>query len=49
MSAGISRKSIKDWKKICNALSDSLNQMFGSERNAEEIWQEYVERLERER
>lgn len=45
MSDGISRKSIKDWKKICNALSASLNKMFGSDIDIEEIWQEYVDNV----
>jgi len=47
MEDGISRKSIKDWKKVCNALSDSLNKMFGSEESVEEIWQKYVKEIER--
>lgn len=47
MEDGISRKSIKEWKKVCNALSDSLNKMFGSEENVEEIWQQYVKDIER--
>lgn len=47
MEDGISRKSIKDWKKVCNALSDSLNKMFGSEESVEEIWRKYVKEIER--
>lgn len=47
MPDGISRKSVKDWKKICSALSDSLNKMFGSEEGVEQIWQDYVKNMER--
>ncbi len=47
MEDGISRKSIKDWKKVCNALSDSLNKMFGSGESVEEIWLQYVKDIER--
>lgn len=42
MEDGISRKSIKDWKKVSNALSDSLNKIFGSDEDIEEIWKQYV-------
>lgn len=47
MEGGISRKSIKDWKKVCNTLSDSLNKMFGSEEDIEEIWEQYVEDIQK--
>lgn len=46
MERGVNRKSIKNWKKVCNALSDSLNKMFGSEESIEEIWREYVEAVQ---
>lgn len=46
MENGISRKSIKDWKNVSNALSDSLNKMFGSEEDIEKIWTQYVKELE---
>lgn len=42
MAYGISRKSVPDWKKICQALSDSLYQMFGSEHATEQVWKKYV-------
>ncbi len=45
MQHGICRKSIKDWKDVCNAISDSLNKMFGSEENIEGIWKEYVDHI----
>lgn len=48
MKHGVCRNSIKDWKKVCNALSDSLNKMFGSEESIDEIWEEYVESVEKE-
>lgn len=47
MEDGISRKSIKDWKKVCNALSDSLNKMFGSGESVEEIWLQYAKDIGR--
>lgn len=46
MEDGISRKSIKNWKKVCNALSDSLNKMFGSEEDIEQIWEQYAKSVE---
>lgn len=46
MEHGVCRKSIKDWKKACSAISDSLNKMFGSEESTEEIWKEYVDSIE---
>lgn len=46
MEHGICRKSIRDWKNVCNAISDSLNKMFGSEEDVEQIWEEYVDSIE---
>lgn len=46
MKHGICRKSIKDWKKVSNAISDSLNKIFGSEEEIDEIWAEYVQKIE---
>lgn len=48
MPDGISRESVKDWKKVCGALSDSLKKMFGSEEDIGLIWQEYVKGIEGE-
>ncbi|MCI9447307.1 MAG: extracellular solute-binding protein [Lachnospiraceae bacterium] len=45
MEQGICRNSIKGWKEICNAISDSLNRIFGSEDTVDEIWEDYVENL----
>lgn len=46
MEYGICRKSVRDWKNVCNAISDSLNKIFGSEEDIEEIWEEYVDSIE---
>lgn len=45
MEQGLCRNSIKEWKEICNAISDSLNRIFGSEDTIDEIWEDYVENL----
>lgn len=41
MERGISRSSVNNWKNVCRAISDSLNKMFGSEYNIQQIWYEY--------
>lgn len=41
MERGISRSSIKNWKSVCRAISESLNQMFGSEYHIQQIWNQY--------
>lgn len=46
MKHGICRRSIKDWKKVSNAISDSLNKIFGSDKEVNEIWQMYVQQIE---
>lgn len=45
MEYGVCRKSIKDWKKANIAISYSLNRIFGSEEDVEEIWKEYVQQF----
>ena len=42
MDCGVSRNSIKNWKGYCHAISNSLNQIFGSDDAIQEIWQQYV-------
>lgn len=46
MKYGICRRSINDWKKVSNAISDSLNKIFGSDKEVNEIWQMYVQQIE---
>ncbi len=46
MEHGICRKSVEDWKKVSNVISDSLNKIFGSNEEIDEIWQSYVQQLE---
>lgn len=41
MEKGISNTSVNDWKNVCRAISDSLNKMFGSEYNMQQIWSQY--------
>ncbi len=45
MEYGISRNSIQNWKKVCQVISESLYQLFGSGRSTEEIWQKYVREI----
>lgn len=41
MERGISKSSIKNWKSVCQAISESLNEMFGSEYHIQQIWHQY--------
>lgn len=42
MERGVSRGTVKNWKNVCRAISESLNQMFGSRYNVEDVWNQYV-------
>lgn len=42
MGHGISRSDIPDWKKVCQALCDSLYQLFGSEHTTDQVFDAYV-------
>lgn len=42
MGYGISRSDIPDWKKVCQALCDSLYQLFGSEHTTDQVFDAYV-------
>lgn len=42
MAYGVSRKSIPNWKRVCQALCDSQYQMFGSEHTTQQVWKKYV-------
>lgn len=46
MMYGVCRKSVKDWKKVSNAISESLNKIFGSNEEVDEIWQVYVQQVQ---
>lgn len=46
MMHGVCRKSVKDWKKVSNAISESLNKIFGSNEEVDEIWQVYVQQVQ---
>ena len=45
MEKGISNTSVNDWKNVSRAISDSLNKMFGSEYNMQQIWQQYRDEI----
>lgn len=41
MEYGVSRTSVKNWKTICLALSESLYEMFGNGEDSDIIWDKY--------
>lgn len=45
LTHGVCRKSIYNWKKVSNAISDSLNKIFGSEEEIDKVWEEYVRQV----
>ena len=46
MEEGVSKASIPQWREVRSALSESLYQSFGSSNPAEEIWEEYLAKIE---
>lgn len=45
MQYGINRNSIQNWKYVCRVLSDSLYQLFGSNRSTMDIWYKYAREI----